>query len=34
MSHVCVWANNELMTADMQVKDHMAGKHSDKASRK
>ena len=34
LSHVCVWANNELMTADMQVKDHMAGKHSEKASRK
>lgn len=34
LSHVCVWAINELLTADMQVKDHMAGKHSDKASRK
>ncbi len=34
LSHVCVWANNELMTADMPVKDHMAGKHSEKASRK
>lgn len=34
LSHVCVWAINELLTADMQVKAHMAGKHSDKASRK
>ncbi len=34
LSHVCVWAINELLTADMQVKDHLFRSRPDKASRK
>ena len=34
LSHVCVWAMNELLTADMQVKDHLSRSRPDKASRK
>ncbi len=32
LSHVCVWAITELMTADMQVKDHLSRSRPGKAS--
>ncbi len=33
LSHVCVGAITELLTADMQVKDHLSRSRPDKASR-
>ena len=32
LSHVCVWAITELLTADMQVKDHLSRRRPGKAS--
>ena len=33
LSHVCVWAITELLTADMQVKEHLSRNRSGTASR-